>query len=168
MLQDRSAYTRSPFTNALFAAGVPGTVPLHLPRGYSLALVHQALGSMHLGGAPHTPVQVGVFSTEKVSYQRVFVDQFAAAPGSLVEIAPDVPGAPAPVLAPGAELPLAAPTTGGQRSGAEGGPKEGGSAAAALPSGTGMVNPRGGIDMTTSSQVDQPVLGAAVTIQQEW
>ena len=116
------------------------------------------------------PVQVGVFSTEKVSYQRVFVDQLTAAPGSLIEIAPDIPSNPAPPLAPGMERPLPAPSssTGGQHSGPEGGLKEGGPADAASPTGTGMVNPKGGIDMTTNSQVDQPVLGAAVTIQQEW
>ncbi len=108
-------------------------------------------------------MQVGVFSTEKVSYQRVFVDQFTVTPGSLIEIAPDIPAAPAPVPDSGMEKPSPAPGSGTGDLHVE--PKAG---AAESPPAPGVVNPRGGLDLTISSQVDQPVLGAAITIQQEW
>jgi hypothetical protein len=63
------------------------------------------------------PVQVGIFSTEKVSFTRVFVDQFTSATDSLRDL---------------------------------------------------VGNAEDGIDINASAKLDKPVLGAMVTMQQEW
>ena len=63
------------------------------------------------------PVQVGIFSTEKVSFTRVFVDQFTSATDSLRDL---------------------------------------------------VGNAEDGIDISVPVKLDRPVLGAMVTMQQEW
>ncbi|KAK9916089.1 hypothetical protein WJX75_008464 [Coccomyxa subellipsoidea] len=82
---------------------------------------------------PELLPKVGIFSTEKVSFQRVFVDQFTAMPGQLNDIAPE-PTAPDDSSK---NLPAA-------------------------------FEAKSGINMNVLAQLDKPVLGAAVTMQQEW